>query len=107
VVGVNLQTGDITPLSKQTAVEKEILLRVPTPGINCVCDIHFQHHIVIGADNREGVARASPLRVPDDRDGQCRRREQAVFHDRRGSGELPAPAADGLTAKCCGSRNRL
>ena len=75
VIGVNLQTGNITPcitvpapilgnvfLDEMRLEEDEIIC--PSPGINCVCDIHFQHHIVIGADDRDRFERQKSGFVP-------------------------------------------
>jgi organic radical activating enzyme len=68
VIAANLQTGDITPcitvhspvignVFRDELRLKKKAIKCPKAGINCVCDIHFQHHIVIGADDREGFER--------------------------------------------------
>jgi organic radical activating enzyme len=75
VVGVNLQTGNITPC---ITVHKPVIgnvfqdelrlkrkaIECPDAGITCVCDIHFQHHIVIGADDRDRFVRQKSGYVP-------------------------------------------
>jgi len=63
VISVNLQTGNITPCatvktpSLGNIFEDRLELRAapircPQPGINCLCDIHFQRNIVVSADDR-------------------------------------------------------
>jgi organic radical activating enzyme len=62
LVSINLQTGNITPC---ITVESPSLgnifenrlelgdgpLKCPVPGIDCICDVHFQQDVVIGAED--------------------------------------------------------
>jgi organic radical activating enzyme len=63
VLAVNLQTGNITPCisvkgpSLGNIFEDRLELydnpiRCPEPGINCMCDVHYQQNIVISAQDR-------------------------------------------------------
>jgi organic radical activating enzyme len=63
VIAVNLQTGNITPcitvkspslgnIFEDRLELQEAPIRCPEPGINCTCDVHFQHNIVISAEDR-------------------------------------------------------
>jgi len=60
IIAVNLQTGNITPCisvsspSLGNIYEDRLNLydaeiACPEPGINCVCDVHYQQDVVIGA----------------------------------------------------------
>ncbi len=63
VIAVNLQTGNITPcvtvmspslgniFEDRLELQKDPI-RCPEPGLNCLCDIHFQRNIVVSADDR-------------------------------------------------------
>lgn len=62
IIAVNLQTGNITPCisvsspSLGNIYENRLSLydadiACPEPGINCVCDVHYQQDVVIGASD--------------------------------------------------------
>lgn len=64
IISVNLQTGNITPCisvsspSLGNVYENQLRLynteiACPEPGINCVCDVHYQQDVVIGAGDSE------------------------------------------------------
>ncbi len=64
IIAVNLKTGNITPC---ISVHKPSLgnifedrlelnpgpIRCPEPGVNCVCDVHYQQNIVISVEDRQ------------------------------------------------------
>jgi len=63
IIAVNLQTGNITPcitvqspslgnVFEDRLEVQEAPIRCPEPGINCICDVHFQQNIIIAAEDR-------------------------------------------------------
>jgi organic radical activating enzyme len=63
LIAVNLQTGNVTPCitvpgpSLGNVFEDRLALEqgamaCPSAGINCLCDVHYQQDIVVGAEDR-------------------------------------------------------
>ncbi|HKW96512.1 MAG TPA: hypothetical protein VJN43_02215 [Bryobacteraceae bacterium] len=63
LISINLQTGNITPCitvpgpSLGNVFENRLELRdepgrCPSPGITCLCDVHFQQNIIISVEDR-------------------------------------------------------
>jgi organic radical activating enzyme len=63
IIAVNLQTGNITPcitvhspslgnIFENRLELQEAPIRCPEPGIDCICDVHFQQNIVISGEDR-------------------------------------------------------
>lgn len=62
IIAVDFQSGNITPcitlaspiignIHQNYLERNDAPIKCPKPGINCVCDIHFQQNIIIGAED--------------------------------------------------------
>jgi organic radical activating enzyme len=84
LVAIDMRTGNITPcISVQQPVIGNLYddwlttfdtsIRCPSAGISCICDIHFQQNVVIGADDRENfAAEKKGFVAPKDAGSMCR-----------------------------------
>ncbi len=113
-IAVNLQTGLVTPC---ITVDRPIIgnlfddslqelpgpIRCPQAGISCVCDVHFQQDIVVGAEdsaNFEGAAGGwvdRPARAETFRAATARLQQQGVaFYEGTDMGIGDVAASDRL-----------
>jgi organic radical activating enzyme len=64
IIAVNLKTGNITPcitvhspslgnIFEDRLELNEKPIRCPEPGINCVCDVHYQQNVVVSVEDQQ------------------------------------------------------